>query len=439
MCIHEAANHGYRDIVEFLLENGAQSSINDKGGIKCDGITPLYDAASNGHLSTVQLLIDRGAKLNIKTDSNQTPLDALTYWYESNHDKLTSSEKEFYEQIKEQLIRQCEKVGMGVNKTLPSASSGNSSVKHKSSQNIVSQSKQHDLRFNTKLSDTSEDEGSERCNIFSLGNDQIEEEEDKRRTSRDNKSVDDNYIKKSARHEYKSIMQKLKHPYKENKYNTVSNCMESKKRSAYLSDKEVDVDEWLEDDLGKPFRKKQKKFFSDSIMRAAVDETSPSKTTQNDTTANCQKPSSNLIIQSDSETKNFSDFDGNELDAFDAMMSTNGEGNRINKKSRRNSSAKLQRKYSNQSSLFDAGFSKFVECEESSRFPSPVKNSISAEQHSSCFNDTKLSRSSLAAEKQIIIKVQIEGEKVIVPVNKDSAAELKINWLIEESSRRYYW
>lgn len=33
--LHEAANHGYADIVELLLDNGAL--INDKGGTGCEG------------------------------------------------------------------------------------------------------------------------------------------------------------------------------------------------------------------------------------------------------------------------------------------------------------------------------------------------------------------------------------------------------------------
>lgn len=40
--LHEAANHGFAEIVELLLESGAW--INDKGGTNCDGFTPLHDA-----------------------------------------------------------------------------------------------------------------------------------------------------------------------------------------------------------------------------------------------------------------------------------------------------------------------------------------------------------------------------------------------------------
>lgn len=34
--LHEAANHGFTEMVELLLDNGA--TINDKGGTGCEGI-----------------------------------------------------------------------------------------------------------------------------------------------------------------------------------------------------------------------------------------------------------------------------------------------------------------------------------------------------------------------------------------------------------------
>lgn len=408
MCIHEASNHGFRDIVELLLDNGAQSAINDKGGVTCEGITPLYDAASNGHLSVVQLLLDRGAKATIKTDANQTALDALLYWHESTKGSLTTTEQEFYDEIKERLVQQCEKVGIDTNKKQSMASSGYSSIKSQSSQ-------RHSMRYNTSFSD------DEREN---------ETNDDFDNKSRDNNDIEDN-IKKTARHEYKSVMAKLKNPHKENKFN-VDNVHDTRKRSAYLNEAEIAVDDWLDDDLG-PMKKKQKKFFNENVL---LDEKSPTKTIQ---TQNFTRKASINLIASDSDDgcENLSDLGSNSVDAFDVMMSTNGEGG-SKKKSRRNFSAKLQRKSSNQSSLLDAGFSKFIDFDESSRksFPSPVKAS-STPVHSFALNES-FNRSN-QMERQTIIKVQIDAEKIIVPINRDAANELKISWLIEESARRYYW
>ncbi len=57
--LHEACNYGQVKIAEILIEAGAH--IDDRGGPKCDGITPLLDAACNGHLEMINLLLNKGA------------------------------------------------------------------------------------------------------------------------------------------------------------------------------------------------------------------------------------------------------------------------------------------------------------------------------------------------------------------------------------------
>jgi len=64
--LHEACNHGHRDIVEFLIDKGA--ALNDRGGSQCGGVTPLHDAASCGHLDVMELLLDRGASVVSRTN-----------------------------------------------------------------------------------------------------------------------------------------------------------------------------------------------------------------------------------------------------------------------------------------------------------------------------------------------------------------------------------
>ena len=235
--------------------------------------------------------------------------------------------------------------------------------------------------------------------------------------------------KKNARHEYKSVMQKLKYPHKESKF-AVDNVQDTRKRSAYLKEAEIAVDDWLDDDLG-PSKKKQKKFFNENVIKSTMlEEKSPIKTaqTQNFT----RKPSLNLISSnSDNECENLSDIISNSVDAFDVIMSTNGEGSK--KKSRRNSNAKLQRRTSNQSSLLDAGFSKFIDFDESTR------KSYTSSTSSNNYSLNESFNRSNQLEKQTIIKVQIDDEKIIVPINREAANELKISWLIDESARRYYW
>lgn len=394
--LHEAAIHGFRDVVELLLDNGAQSSINDKGGTSCEGITPLFDSASNGNLSVVQLLLDRGAKATVRTDFNETPLDALIRWYNEFGRKLTPAEKGFYDEIKQRLMEQCEKIGIDTTtKAANTSSSGYSSAKMRHSQS--SQQRQNS-RFNTSFSDESDD--------------------DENSTSQ----LDTNEIKKKARLDYKTAISGLKNSHKEQRYDDLQAL---KKRNAHLTVQEVDPDEWLEDDLG-PSKKKQK-FYNENPLetsRSPIKVPTPVKSF-------VRKPSSILInSDSDVEVNNENLLREDTSDAFDVLMNVGNASTK--KKSKRNALSKPLRRLSAQPSLLDSGFSRFVETEESPR-PTSSQNSSNI----ASFNDS-FTRSN-PPEKQLIIKVQVEDEKIIVPVNKDASNELKISWLVEEAARRYYW
>lgn len=73
--LHEASNYGYVDIVNVLLDHGAD--INNRGGPCCEGITPLHDAAACGNLEVIDCLLDRGANPLVRTNNGETPLDSL--------------------------------------------------------------------------------------------------------------------------------------------------------------------------------------------------------------------------------------------------------------------------------------------------------------------------------------------------------------------------
>lgn len=64
--LHEAANHDFLEIVQYLLEHGA--AVNDRGGQHCGGVTPLIDAASCGNMEVMELLISKGANVLAKDD-----------------------------------------------------------------------------------------------------------------------------------------------------------------------------------------------------------------------------------------------------------------------------------------------------------------------------------------------------------------------------------
>eukprot|EP00011_Vannellida_sp_DIVA3-517-6-12_P011401 CAMPEP_0114619182 /NCGR_PEP_ID=MMETSP0168-20121206/8084_1 /TAXON_ID=95228 ORGANISM="Vannella sp., Strain DIVA3 517/6/12" /NCGR_SAMPLE_ID=MMETSP0168 /ASSEMBLY_ACC=CAM_ASM_000044 /LENGTH=352 /DNA_ID=CAMNT_0001830347 /DNA_START=152 /DNA_END=1210 /DNA_ORIENTATION=+ len=58
-----------RPLVELLIENGADVSIQNKYGE-----TPLHQAVARGNMHSVRLLIELGAGLNINSKSGETPL-----------------------------------------------------------------------------------------------------------------------------------------------------------------------------------------------------------------------------------------------------------------------------------------------------------------------------------------------------------------------------
>lgn len=61
--LHEAAENGHQEVVQFLIQKDA--NINAKSST---GATPLIFAAMNGHSETVDVLIEAGAKVNEEAD-----------------------------------------------------------------------------------------------------------------------------------------------------------------------------------------------------------------------------------------------------------------------------------------------------------------------------------------------------------------------------------
>ncbi|KAI8499774.1 hypothetical protein Bbelb_228250 [Branchiostoma belcheri] len=67
--LHFAAGFGRKDVVEHLLQNGANVHARDDGGL-----IPLHNACSFGHAEVVTLLLRNGADPNARDNWNYTPL-----------------------------------------------------------------------------------------------------------------------------------------------------------------------------------------------------------------------------------------------------------------------------------------------------------------------------------------------------------------------------
>ncbi|XP_063699423.1 poly [ADP-ribose] polymerase tankyrase [Culicoides brevitarsis] len=67
--LHFASGYGRRDVVEFLLANGANYLSKDDGGLN-----PLHNASSFGHADVVRLLLSAGANPNTRDNWNYSPL-----------------------------------------------------------------------------------------------------------------------------------------------------------------------------------------------------------------------------------------------------------------------------------------------------------------------------------------------------------------------------
>ena len=67
--LHVAAEYGYSEIVEVLLEHGAAPNIREKYGD-----TPLHYAAMFGNSKVVEVLLEHGADPNARNNFGRTPL-----------------------------------------------------------------------------------------------------------------------------------------------------------------------------------------------------------------------------------------------------------------------------------------------------------------------------------------------------------------------------
>ena len=67
-----AASSGYRDIVQLLLDAGA--NVDEQGA---DGETALHWAVTNAHAEVVETLLKAGASMAIRNEEGKTPLQSV--------------------------------------------------------------------------------------------------------------------------------------------------------------------------------------------------------------------------------------------------------------------------------------------------------------------------------------------------------------------------
>lgn len=96
--LHEASNHGHLEIIELLLENGADIEANDE---RSENITPLHDACSCGHLKIIEFLLERGANVCALNANAETPVECLISWRERCCRSCKNEERLSEEEIKD--------------------------------------------------------------------------------------------------------------------------------------------------------------------------------------------------------------------------------------------------------------------------------------------------------------------------------------------------
>lgn len=92
--LHEAALQGHIEIVELLIENGADVNIKS---IEMFGDTPLIDASANGHLDVVKYLLKNGADPTIRNAKGLTAFESV------------DDESEFDDEEDQKILREIKK------------------------------------------------------------------------------------------------------------------------------------------------------------------------------------------------------------------------------------------------------------------------------------------------------------------------------------------
>lgn len=414
--LHEAANHGFTDIVELLLENGAL--INDKGGAKCDGFTPLHDACGNGVLAVVEILLDRNANATLRNDLGDTPLHTLMKWRQAQ--LLEPHEQCYYELLHERLREQLDKAGISID-------SVTSETKKTPTKNKRSTPRKRILSESSSDAEGNQIENSEGFETV----DNILSQEFPRAHSPAEP------LHQDTEPDYRAVMSDLRHGNFQKKVDDISNSFKpvekKKKHAAMLTAEEVELDDWLEDDLG-PSTKRRKllgetKMYSNAMNAAPSG--SAKKVSRLKLSGSSSSESNMVVTSTNNATPTaLSSDDSDEENAFNVLMSSNQTA--FGKRKKRSSSGFGSRKASadflQQSNLIENGFH--------------VHRSLSPEPFISPVSSTVCSPHKILAATPAVqscsIKVQVADLFFNIAVNMNNINDLTIEWLADEAAKRYY-
>lgn len=414
--IHEAANYGHDEIVQAILEHGGNAIVNDKGGTKCEGVTPLYDACCNGHFGVIDVLLNHGANSTLQTDFGETPLDALDKWKESA--RLNDDETERYEKIRARIVKQLQPTGGNIKSKLSSSlpDKDDRNVLNSSNKSLRSLSGRSVINPNMDIDDEENEE-----NFYSPEKALIQEDS----SSNDMnlyQSVSNSNVGKRAKSEYQQVMNNLRG---KNKSSTgaIRETPTFPTKSAFLKENEVEVDNWLDDDIAPPMKKKRK--FSNEVDRLPKLKSPPAKSSTFD----------KLLYGNENYNS-----DENSSDAFEVMMGSSRQSfSKARGKSRRSSTKSRDTSPKPQCSLFDAGFSRNISPPPSSSRCSSSLLQYAPADSTNAFNVTAHKSPAKSQIGNVVpVKVKVEEHLFVVPLDSERIGNLNIGWLAEETSTRYY-
>ncbi|XP_047113180.1 tonsoku-like protein isoform X1 [Schistocerca piceifrons] len=421
--LHEAANLGFPEIVEMLLDHGA--AINDRGGALCGGITPLHDAALCGNLSTVQVLLNRGACVVTRTNEGKTPLDCLLEWY-SQSGGLEADDQILFEAIERQLRNALERAGQSSVSTgelprkIQKRDTPEAKRRKKAEGNRPKKAKRHESGLRRHLEDSSP-ERSRRLRSLSPVSDRSGSPIVS--SSADVTGVDSNYsapfgdkeVSSSciavsdsdsdgaqAREEYQRAIASLRtRTAQHTSSSSVDRENDVTNETGFLSVSDVGED-WLEDDLGiekRPTKRKRTEAEKSGLIGSAGRQRVVADNVHSsDISPQRAYPNSSLNLNEYCLNPSTDD-DYNIEDASQPCSS--------------NERWKRQQPHKGRSSQLDVSTSHSGEISSSQR----------------------LLQSTSQASVAHAIRVCVEDKKFLIPVPD---ASLSIGWLVQETARRYY-